>query len=76
MSATLEQREAKPVTLRSVFILRFASTVTLWTVALVIVFSGYELAFYALIGTVGMIALWNFTGCSITRASPILRSPP
>ena len=62
MSATLEQREAKPVTLRSVFILRFASTVTLWTVALVIVFSGYELAFYALIGTVGMIALWEFYG--------------
>jgi len=62
MSATLEQREAKTVTLRSVFILRFASTVTLWTVALVIVFSGYELAFYALIGTVGMIALWEFYG--------------
>ena len=62
MSATLEQHEAKPVTLRSVFILRFASTVTLWTVALVIVFSGYELAFYALIGTVGMIALWEFYG--------------
>ena len=62
MSATLEQHEAKPVTLRSVFILRFASTVTLWTVALVIVFSGYELAFFALIGTVGMIALWEFYG--------------
>ena len=34
----------------------------LWTVALLIIFSGYELAFYALIGTVGMIALWEFYG--------------
>ena len=34
----------------------------LWTVALLIIFSGYELAFYALIGAVGMIALWEFYG--------------
>ena len=60
MSATLESSETKPVTRRSVFILRFASTITLWTVALLIVFSGYEMAFFALIGTVGLIALWEF----------------
>ncbi len=70
MSATLEQREAKPVTRRSVFILRFASTITLWTVALVIIFSGYELAFFALIGTVGMIALWEFFGMLDHRGLP------
>jgi hypothetical protein len=40
MSATLEQSGTKPVTRRSVFILRFASTIVLWTVALAIVFSG------------------------------------
>ena len=62
MSATLESSETKPVTRRSVFILRFASTIALWTVALLIIFSGYELAFFALIGTVGLIALWEFYG--------------
>jgi phosphatidate cytidylyltransferase len=60
MSATLESSETQPVTRRSVFILRFASTITLWSVALLIIFSGYELAFFALIGTVGLIALWEF----------------
>lgn len=62
MSAILESSETRPVRRRSVFILRFASTITLWTVALLIIFSGYELAFFALIGTVGMIALWEFYG--------------
>ena len=57
MSATLEQATAKPPTSRSVFILRFASTIVLWSVALLIVFSGYELAFYGLISVVGLIAL-------------------
>ena len=50
------------VTSRSVFILRFTSTIVLWTVALLIVFTGYELAFFALIGTFGLIALWEFYG--------------
>jgi hypothetical protein len=60
MSATLDRTDAKPVTRRSVFIFRFASTVVLWTVALLIVFSGYELAFFGLISVVGLIALWEF----------------
>src|SRR6478609_1989568 len=62
MSATLEQPTAPPPTARLTFVFRFASTIVLWTVALIIIFSGYELAFYALIGTVGMIALWEFYG--------------
>ena len=62
MPVTVERADAKPVTRRSVFILRFASTVTLWTVALVICFSGYELGFFALISVVGLIALWEFYG--------------
>ena len=62
MPVTLERAEPKPATPRSVFIFRFLSTIVLWSVALVIVFSGYELAFYCLIGTVGLIALWEFYG--------------
>ncbi len=62
MSVTVERADSKPATRRSVFILRFASTITLWTVALVICFSGYELGFFALISVVGMIALWEFYG--------------
>ncbi len=49
-------------TRRSVFIFRFASTIVLWSVALLIVFSGYELAFFGLISVVGLIALWEFYG--------------
>src|ERR1041385_5370036 len=63
MSATLERPAVPPPpTARLTFIFRFASTLVLWTVALLIIFSGYEIAFYALIGTVGMIALWEFYG--------------
>ena len=62
MPETTARAEAKPATARSVFVFRFASTIVLWTVALLIIFSGYELAFFALIGTVGMIALWEFYG--------------
>lgn len=62
MPETLSRAEPKPATRRSVFILRFASTLTLWTVALVICFSGYELAFFGLISVVGLIALWEFYG--------------
>lgn len=50
--------------------LRFMSTVALWTIALVIVFSGYELAFFALIGAVGMIALWEFYGMLDQKGLP------
>ena len=62
MSATLERNETKPATRRSVFIFRFASTIVLWSVALLIVFSGYELAFFGLISVVGLISLWEFYG--------------
>ncbi len=62
MSTTLEQPGAKPVTRRLTFIFRFASTIVLWSVALGIIFSGYELGFFALIGTLGLISLWEFYG--------------
>jgi phosphatidate cytidylyltransferase len=54
------QVEAKAATRRSVFILRFASTIVLWTVALLIAFSGFEIGFWALISVFGMISLWEF----------------
>jgi phosphatidate cytidylyltransferase len=62
MPTTLEHAEPKPVTARSVFILRFLSTIALWSVALLIAFSGYELGFWALISLFGLIALWEFYG--------------
>ena len=43
MAETLERVAApKPSTPRSVFIFRFASTLVLWSIALGIIFSGYE----------------------------------
>ena len=60
MPATLEQAETKPIVTRSAFLFRFISTIVLWSVALVIAFSGYEFAFYALICVFGLIALWEF----------------
>jgi len=62
MPATLEQGLVKTPTARLTFILRFASTIALWSVALLIIFSGYELGFFALISIVGLIALWEFYG--------------
>jgi phosphatidate cytidylyltransferase len=62
MPVTLEQVEPKTVTARTTFIFRFASTIVLWSVALVIAFSGYEVAFYGLISLFGLIALWEFYG--------------
>ncbi|HEY5036832.1 MAG TPA: CDP-archaeol synthase [Chthoniobacterales bacterium] len=62
MPATLEQGPVKTPTARLTFILRFASTIALWSVALLIIFSGYELGFFALISIVGLIALWEFYG--------------
>ena len=45
---------------RLTFLSRASSTVVLWTVALYIIFSGWEKGFFFLIGSVGMIALWEF----------------
>ncbi len=60
MSATIEQAEPNTVTPRSVFVLRFVTTIALWSVALIIAFSGHELTFYALVSAFGLIALWEF----------------
>ena len=62
MPATLDQPARTTVTRRSVFILRFVSTIALWAVALFIAFSGYEILFWFLISAFGLIALWEFYG--------------
>jgi len=70
MPGTIEQAEPNTITPRSVFIVRFITTIALWSVALVIAFSGYELAFYALICVFGLIALWEFYGMLDHRSLP------
>jgi phosphatidate cytidylyltransferase len=60
MPATLEQAEPNTVTRRSVFILRFVTTVVLWSIALLIAFSGFEVLFWLLISVFGLIALLEF----------------
>ena len=70
MPATLEQTEPKTGTPRSVFILRFVTTIALWSVALLIAFSHYEVLFYALICAFGLLALWEFYGMLDHRGLP------
>ena len=60
MPATLEQAASETATPRSVFILRFVSTIALWSIALAIAFSGYEILFWLLISAFGFIALLEF----------------
>ena len=60
MSATLDQPPVKPATTRSTFILRFISTIVLWSIALGIAFSGYEALYCLLISVFGLLALWEF----------------
>jgi CDP-diglyceride synthetase len=60
MSATVEQTGTTVVTRRSVFVLRFISTIALWSIALLIAFSGFEILFWLLISLFGMIGLLEF----------------
>src|SRR5258708_12873457 len=60
MPAALEQTGTTVVTSRSAFILRFISTIALWTIALLIMFTGYEILFWVLISVFGMIGLLEF----------------
>jgi phosphatidate cytidylyltransferase len=62
MPVTADRAAAKPVTAKLTFLLRFASTIGLWSVALLIIFSGYELAFFGLIAAFGLLTLWEFYG--------------
>src|SRR5437879_5129485 len=63
MPVTLEQTGTNSAAAAppSALVLRFISTVALWTVALLIMFSGYEILFWLLISVFGMIGLWEFS---------------
>ncbi|MDQ6861333.1 MAG: phosphatidate cytidylyltransferase [Verrucomicrobiota bacterium] len=62
MPATLDRATPKPVTAKLTFLFRSASSIALWSVALIIIFSGYEIAFFGLIAAFGMLTLWEFYG--------------
>ena len=60
MPTALEQTASETARPRAVFIPRFISTVVLWSIALFIAFTGYEILFWLLISAFGLIALWEF----------------
>ena len=60
MSATVEEAAPEISRRRSGFILRFISTIALWTIALAIAFSRFEVLFWLLISAFGLIALWEY----------------
>src|SRR3954464_6863948 len=62
MPSTVDRANPKPITAKLTFIFRFASTIALWSIALLIIFSGYELAFFGLIAAFGLLTLWEFYG--------------
>ncbi|PYK32284.1 MAG: hypothetical protein DME57_00400 [Verrucomicrobia bacterium] len=62
MPTTLEEAPSQPANRRAVFVPRFISTVVLWSVALAIAFSGYEILFWLLISAFGLVALLKITG--------------
>jgi phosphatidate cytidylyltransferase len=70
MPGTVDQAEPNTVTPRSVFILRFITTIALWSIALLIAFSGFEILFWVLISVFGLIALWEFYGMLDHRGLP------
>jgi phosphatidate cytidylyltransferase len=60
MPTTLQQAASEPTGRRAIFVPRFISTVVLWSIALAIAFSGYEILFWLLISTFGLVALLEF----------------
>ena len=54
---------ARPMTNnKMIFLSRLGSSIALWAVALYIIFAGFEIGFFLLIGTTGMMGLWEFYG--------------
>ena len=60
MPVTVEKSELETAKPRAVFVPRFVSTVVLWSIALLIAFSGYEIFFWLLISAFGLVALLEF----------------
>ncbi len=53
-----------------VFLRRLGSSVALWTIALSIILSGFELGFMFLIGGLGLLGLWEFYSMLDVRKLP------
>src|SRR5438874_6956193 len=70
MPTALEEVSPKTANSRAVFGFRFITTIVLWSIALLIAFSGHEFLFYALICVFGLIALWEFYGMLDHRGLP------
>jgi phosphatidate cytidylyltransferase len=60
MPATIEKPASQTASRRAVFVPRFISTILLWSIALAIAFSGYEVLFWLLISAFGLVALLEF----------------
>src|SRR5438128_11767032 len=75
MPATLEQAEPNTVTPRSVFILRFVTTIVLSSIALLIAFSGFEVLFWLLISAFGLIPLLGFYRMLDHKGLPNFKMP-
>src|SRR6266705_983320 len=60
MPVTFEQTGTTVIPSRSAFILRFVKTIVLWSIALLIAFSGFEILFWLLISVFGLIGLLEF----------------
>src|ERR1700712_1608996 len=70
MPVTVTGPTTKPVPARLTFILRFASTIAMWSVALAIIFSGYEVGFFVLSASLGLTSLWEFSGMRDHKGLP------
>src|SRR5205085_4975562 len=70
MSATVEPAQQTPPSTRSTFLLRFISTIALWSVALSIAFSGHESLYFLLISVFGLLALYEFYRLLDARSLP------
>jgi phosphatidate cytidylyltransferase len=56
----MQAASTTPNSSRMIFMSRLGSSLALWTTALFIIFSGYEVGFFLLIASIGLVGLWEF----------------
>ena len=56
-----------------VFLRRLGSSVALWSVALTVILTGYELGFMVLISALGLLGLWEFYSMLDVKGLPNFR---
>ena len=71
----VDRATPKPATANLTFVLRFSSTIALWSVALGIIFSGYELAFFVILGSYGLLSLGEFYGMPLHKRLQHSKTP-